>query len=534
MMQVENQEFNQLLQCKTHKGLSLQFFNTDLSSKQTQVAFCARCVTSNHMNGKDLLYFGDISELNQSNVLNNWPVLEDQSTLQTLQKIIEQKEDQEDQLLIIEQFIDDMQSQINQKLIRMKKAIINQFSENFVSKQKLIQKYNEISCKQELINSLHMMMQGNQNGLEQIESIFIKSYEKKRENQQILQDQIQKYQANQEFLQFKFPKMVQKQLFQNIKMIKKYFLCQELKQDKNSLEEFKDYLSKCTSAYNQDTEYLKDLQFSQLSNQQFEFLIQTAQFYKKRNELISKVDITNLLEQNYTFFKQIEKINKDHQDLVSQFDQKSQQKFNELLAFYEYDVDATQKYPFIKSLKDEYSQSNQIIKKSKDGLVKIKQINSSWMVQFITEKAIDSSKKYTIQIKIKPFKDEENRYKIVIGLIQKSSCNEQWLDYDTSSSSGLYVSNYNNNTFTLNKKGMLINNNLINRSELMRKLEIQFCLKEKFFQIADYPGYYNITQAKEEEMLRYINGQEYVFGIKHYSVKSIKILKFTEGLMKAN
>ncbi|KAL4429232.1 hypothetical protein ABPG74_022112 [Tetrahymena malaccensis] len=532
MMQVEINEINQMPQCKTHKGLYLQFFNTDLSSEQSQVAFCARCVTSNLMKGKDLLYFGDIFELSDSDVLNNWPVLEDQSILPTLQSILAQKEDQEDQLLVIEQFIDDMQYQINQKIIRMKKAIINQFSENFVCKQNLIQKYNEISCKQELKNSLHLMMQGDQKGLEQIENIFKKSYEKKNENQQIIQNQIQKYLANQQFLQFKFPKTIQRQLLQNIKMIKKYFMSQEFNQDKNTLDEFKDYLSQCTSAFNQDNDYLKELQFSQLSNQQFEFLIKTAQFHIQSNLQVSKLNANNLKEQNYQISKLVEKINKDLQNFVSQFDKKQQKQLDDLLAQYDYDIDATYKYPFIKSLKDEYSQSNQIIKKSKEGLVKIKQINSQWMVQFFTEKAIDSSKKYTIQIQIKPFRDEESRYKIVIGFLQKSNCNEQWLDFDTSTSSSLYASNFNNNKFTLNKKGLSINNNLINRSELMRCLEIQFCLQQKFFQIADYPGYNNITQAKEEEMSRYIDSQEYVFGIKHYSVKSIKILKFTEGLMK--
>ncbi|EAR83498.1 hypothetical protein TTHERM_00925440 (macronuclear) [Tetrahymena thermophila SB210] len=525
------QEINQMPTCKTHKGLSLEFFNTDFSTENKQIALCARCLTSSFVKGQDLLHYSDISELNDSDVLNNWPILEDQNTLQILQRILEQKEDQEDYLLIIEQFIDDMLNKINYKLCRMKKAVINYFSESFVCKQKIISKYNEISCKQELKNSLQLMMEGNQSGLEQIENIFKKSYEKKSVNQQILLDQIQKYKANQEFLQLKFPKIVQKQLFQNIKLIKKHLLNKVLQPNKNSLDSFKDYFSECICASNQDTDYLKEIQ---LSNQQFEFLIQNAQFHIQKKQQLSKLDKNNLNNQNNNIIEQLERINKEHKNFVSQFNIKEQQQFENLVAMYEFDIDASQKYPFIKSLKDEYSQNNQIIKKNKEGLIKIKQINSKWAVQFFTEKAIDASKMYTIQIEIKPFKGEENSYRIAIGFIEISLCNEQWLDQDISSISSLYVSNYNKNKFTLNKKGMLLNNSLINHSELMRKLEIQFCLKQKFFQIADYPGYNNITQARGEEMLRNLDGQEYVFGMKHYSVKSIKVLKFTEKFMQKN
>ncbi|EAR83502.1 ubiquitin family protein, putative (macronuclear) [Tetrahymena thermophila SB210] len=530
MIQVENQEINQMPKCKTHKGLPLLFLNTELSSEKKQVALCARCMGSSFTKGKDLLYLGDISELNDSDVLNNWPVLEDQNILQTLKGILEQKEDQEDYLLILEQFIDDMQSKINQKLIKMKKAVINQFSESFIQKQKLINKYNEISCKQELKNSLQLMVEDNQKGLEQIENIIKTSYETKSENQQILKDHIQKYQANQQFLQLKFPKIVEKQLFQKLKLIKKHLLSQVLNQSKDSLDLFKDYLSQSTSTFYQDIDQLKEVQFSQLSNQQIEFLLQTAQFHLQRNEQLSKLDKNNLINQNLGIVSEIERINKELKNLVSQFEAKEQQQFEKILAKQKIEVDASQKYSFLKSLKDQYSQITQ----NKDGILKIKQKNTQSPAQFFTKIAIDESKKYTIQIDIKPFKGLENNYLIAIGFLKKHKCHDVWLDDDSQSISKLYVSNDEKNKFTLNKKGMLFNNNLINRSELMRKLEIQFCLKERFFQIADYPDYNNITQAKVEEMVRYIDGQEYLFTMKHFSVKSIKVLRFTEGIMDKN
>ncbi|KAL4503055.1 hypothetical protein ABPG72_014284 [Tetrahymena utriculariae] len=522
MFQAEELEQNKMIQCQAHKGYPLQFFNTDISFNKNQIAFCSRCVTTNLLQGKDLLFFADISDLNDSEILSNWPIVEDKTILLNLKNMLNgQKECYQDYLQIIEQFIDELQYKFNQKLIKMKKAIINQLSDNLVTKQKLIELYNNLSCKHEFQNSIEQMLQGNIQGLKQIENIIKESHKNRNQNQQILLDELKKFQENQQFFQLKFPKLMQKQLFENLKLIKQYFLNKDFRKDKtqkveiqNSLEEFQDYISSSTLNYAQDTDYLKD--------------------YSSTNNQIHNLNKEKSHEQNFSTFQKIEKLIRDYSNLTQEFNSKEHLILNELMLSHEYEMDITDKYQFVKSLKDNCSQSNQIIKKSKDGLTKIGQINSQLMVQFFTEKAIDPSKKYTMQFEFKPFRGEEDSYKIAVGVIQISKFNFYWLDQDSVHNSDLFFSNHNTNKFNLCKKGNLFNNIQIRRSELMRKLEVQFCLKEKYFQIADYPDYRNITQANIEETQRYLPSQEYVCGIEHYSIKSIKILKFTEGYMAKN
>ncbi|KAL4442625.1 hypothetical protein ABPG74_007027 [Tetrahymena malaccensis] len=530
MKKAKLQEKKQIFYCQTHKMQGLQFFNLDLSSNTKQVAFCSRCVTSKQLQGKDLLFFDDLFDLNDSDIINNWPILECESTQQNLENILNgDKNDEEDQLAIVEQFIDELQYNLNQKLNKMKKDVLNYLVENLVTKNQILQIYNKIANKQDLKNSVELMKQGKQKGLQNIHQVIRNSYENKSENQKIIIEQIKKFQENQQFLQLKFPKLISKLLFKNIKLIKKQLKSKYIYQDQNYLEGFKDYLSQCTSIFSEESSRFKDLQFDKLSNIQFESLIQTASFNIQKNQQISELNKDNTREQNCQILEQIEKLKFSYQSLMQVQDQKESLSMKELISIYEYEQDVTEKYQFIRSRKDGYSQTNQIILKSKDGLTKIKQIDSSWNVQFFTMKTIDPSKWYTVILKLKPFAGYENSYRIAIGFIQKSKCNNQWLDED---SNRLYFANDNRNCFTLKKKGHIISENEINHLQLMRTLEIKFCLKEKFFQIADYPSYQNITQAKEEETLGYQPGQDYVFGIKNYSVNSIKILKFLEGFSK--
>ncbi|KAL4455418.1 hypothetical protein ABPG74_012570 [Tetrahymena malaccensis] len=540
MIQVEEQDQNQIIQCQQHKGYTLQFLNTDLSSDNNQIAYCARCITANHLQGKDLLFFADITDLDESQVLDNWPIVEDKAVLSNLKNTLNYENDN-DYIQTIEQFIDELQKKFNHQLIEMKKSILNQMSENLVTKQKLIEIYNNISQKKLLQSSIQQIQQGNKQGLQLIENIIKESYKNRNQNQQILHEEFQKLQENQQFLELKFPKLIQKQLFQNLKLIQQYFLNKNFRKDQfqkveiqDNLQEFKDYMSQCSSVYDCDEVYFKELSFNKLSNPQFDYILKTTQFEIQKNQQISLLDEKKSTEYNYNIFQYIEKLIKDYQNITQEYGQQQQQNLDLLMLNHKYELDVTEKYKFVKSQKDNCSQSNQIIKKSKDGLTKIKQINQQLMVQFFTEKAIDPSKKYTIQFEIEPFVTEEDSYKIAIGVIQKSKCNFQWLDQDNLSNSDLFFSNHNSNKFTLCKKGLLFNNNLIRRSELMRKLEIQFCLNENYFQIADYPNYTNITQARKEEAQRYQSNQEYVFGIEHYSIKSIKILKFIEGYMIKN
>ncbi|KAL4442626.1 hypothetical protein ABPG74_007028 [Tetrahymena malaccensis] len=532
MNQAKELEMKQIFQCQTHKMQGLQFFNLDLSSNTKQVAFCSRCVTSKQLQGKDLLFFDDLFDLNDSDIINNWPILEDESTQQNLENILNgDKNEEEDQLAIVEQFIDELQYNLNQKLNKMKKDVLNYLVENLVTKNQILQLYNKTANKQDFKNSIELLKQGNQEGLQKIHQVIRNSYENKSENQKIIIEQIKKFQENQQFLQLKFPKLISKLLFKNIRLIKKQLKSKYIYQDKNYLEEFKDYLSQYTSIFSEECIHFKDLQFDKLSNIQFESLIQTALFNIQKNQQISELNKDNTREQNCQIFEQIEKLKYSYQSLMQEQDQKESLRMKELNSIYEYEQDVTEKYKFLRSRYDEYCQSNQIIVKNKGGLTIIKQIDSSCNVQFFTKKAIDPSKWYTVILKLKPFAGYENSYRIAIGVIQKSKCNNQWLDED---SDNLYFANYNDNCFTLNKKGNIINQDQIKCSKLMRTLEIQFCLKEKFFQIADYPSYQNITQAKEEETLGYEPSQDYVFGIEHQSVNSIKILKFLEGFSKKN
>ncbi|EWS71784.1 ubiquitin family protein, putative (macronuclear) [Tetrahymena thermophila SB210] len=542
MNQIETQEQNQIDQCSTHKGYPIQFFNTNLSTDTNQIGFCSRCVTKNLLQGKDLLFYADIAESSDTEILTNWPIMEDKSILSNLKNTLnEQKECFQDELQTIELFIEELQYKLNQKILKMKKAAINYLSDKIVTKSRLLEVYQNISCKKEFQNYIQQMLQGNKQGLEQINNLIKESHKNRIQNQQIIQEEFQKFQESNQFLQLKFPKLIQKQIFQKLKLIKHYFLDNHLRNDKiinietqNNIEDFQDYISQCASPYVQHIDSLKDLQFNHLSNPQFEYIIQTAQFQIQKNQYISQLNENQFSEQSLSSFKNIEKLTKDFQNLTQEFNKKQQLIMNELMFKHKYELDATENYQFIKSLKDNYSQTNQIIKKSKEGLTKIKQKSSQLMVQFFTEKAIDPSKKYTIQFEFKPFIGDENSYKIAIGVIQKSKCNQQWLDQENLSLSDLFFSNHVSNKFNLSKKGYLFNNSQIRRSELMRKLEFQFCLQDKFFQIADYPDYKNVTQAKEEEVARYQSSQEYVFGIEHYSIKSIKILKFVEGFMINN
>ncbi|KAL4449657.1 hypothetical protein ABPG74_007480 [Tetrahymena malaccensis] len=550
-----------LLSCQIHKGSPYQFIEV-YNKKVPQTAVCCKCVTKFMMKGENLLCIDDVISCESKTVFLNWPFLEKRDVLQEYQNIIENQQDDVCPLHIINDFFNEMEKKVVEKIVGCKKKILADVEEFFMTKDKLNSIYNKVSQKELLQEQIKNLCEGN-NSLEELDQMINKCKEKYKENQDILQHNLNLYNQSQQILQLKEPQMFLEQIllfidqiFMNLtsgsnKYSEKSTIQEHIQNNQNIVNKIISLVNNPTNYCNQDfitqlSKYLNiyaplfnridfnqvnvpsqtPINFNQIKDPQFKNLeIYINQLQKINQVTILADDSANQISQK---FKQmdnlINELNKSNEIIVKQ----ESDKVNEVKKRNNVITDKTQSCYFIKSAVDECSQNYQFINRN-DDILELKNQRQGYYIQAFYDQIIQPNKKYVIRIQFEPFNSQQRNYEISIGIIQSNKINSNFIN-----ASSLCFTNKDQEYFNVVKKGKSFNDVSSRHEAKMRTLEYQMCLEEKHFQLSDYPGYENITIAGEENLRQLDLNKQYMFGIEYYSIEKIKIVFLAEVLAFVN
>ncbi|KAL4447086.1 hypothetical protein ABPG74_013938 [Tetrahymena malaccensis] len=528
-------QVNNLMSCQIHKIYPIEYFNLDLNHCK-QIPLCPKCFISYNLNSQNLLFYDDINNFEMKEIKLNWPIMADNDILIQYQDIIQENNlDQQRSKQIIKEFISQLGVDISLIIDQMKKKIIEKFEKfQFITRDQLISTYNSISKKEDLKQAVFEMQSGQKTGLEKIQNIIQQADSSKTINQKTLEDELDRFKKSQEFLNLNYPKLVKKHIKDCFKYIEQFFISFQYENSETSgsenLRELKEKFSQFSQIINHNldaklfqSQNLENIfQFSKLNDQQFQDTIKSTQLHIKINEQISLIKENHNQKEKNAIFDNIQKMNDD----LLNISQQNSIFLNNLMADHKYEKDISQIYHFLKPKCDTSLSNENITIKNKNGCINIKQLYPNEDVQCFTNKFIDPKKKYTLQLQIKNFENFKENYTIYLGFIQYQ-CKEQLLV-----TQDLYFSNSDDSIFKHCLKGLPMDDQSIRCSDQMKQLEIQFCLRNKYFQVTDFPNKNNITQADQDEFSSYDSDENYLFCIQGYCIKQIKIVKFTESYIK--
>ncbi|EAR98250.2 ubiquitin family protein (macronuclear) [Tetrahymena thermophila SB210] len=559
--QIQAQNKQNQLSCQIHKGSPFQFI--EVYNKQVpQTAVCCKCVTKFMMKGENLLCIDDVISCESKTVFLNWPFLEKREVLQEYQNIIENQLDDICPLHIINDFFNDMEKQVVEKIVGCKKKILAEVEEFFMTKDKLNSIYNEVSQKELLQVQIKNLCEGN-NSLEELDQMINKCKEKYKENLDILQHNLNLYNQSQQILQLKEPQMFLEQIllfidqiFFNLTSGSNKYLQQSSYYEQ--IENNQNIVNKIISLINNPSNYCNQDFISQLQKYLniYAPLFNRINFNEVYNPSKTPIDFSQIKDSQYKnleiYINQLQKINQISilaDDSANQIQQKFKQmdsllselnNSNEAIVKYESNrvneikkrnnviTDKTQSCYFIKSAVDECSQNYQFISRS-ENILELKNQRPGYYIQAFYDQIIQPNKKYVIRIQFEPFNSQQKNYEISIGIIQSNKINSNFIN-----ASSLCFTNKDQEYFNVVKKGKPFNDASCRHETKMRTLEYQMCLEEKYFQLSDYPGYENITIAGEENLRQLDLNKQYMFGIEYYSIEKIKIVFIAEVLAFVN
>ncbi|KAL4495484.1 hypothetical protein ABPG72_020225 [Tetrahymena utriculariae] len=500
---IQAQSKQNLLSCQIHKRSPFQFIEV-YNKKVPQTAVCCKCVTKFMMKGENLLCIDDVISCESKTVFLNWPFLEKREVLQEYQNIIENSLDDIYPLHIINDFFNDMEKKVVEKIIGCKKKILADVEEFFMTKDKLNSIYNQVSQKELLQEQIKNLCEGN-NSLEELDQMINKCKEKHKDNQDILQHNLNLYNQSQQILQLKEPKIFLEQIllfidqiFINLtsgsnKYLQKSSIYEQIENNQNKVNIIISLVNNPTNYCNPD------------------FISQLQKYMNIYAPLFNRINFNDVNTSNQTpiNFNQIKKAQfKNLEIYINQL-----QKINQISILTD-DNECSQNYQFINR---------------NDDILELKNQRSGYYIQAFYDQIIYPNKKYVIRIQFEPFSSQQKNYEISIGIIQSNKINSNFIN-----ASSLCFTNKDQEYFNVVKKGKAFNDASSRHETKMRTLEYQMCLEEKHFQLSDYPGYDNITIAGEENLRQLDLNKQYMFGIEYYSIEKIKIVFLAEVLAFVN
>ncbi|EAS05743.2 hypothetical protein TTHERM_01040840 (macronuclear) [Tetrahymena thermophila SB210] len=503
-----SQNFNQIL-CQKHE-LPCLYLKAD-SDNSDHIYACSNCIYS-YNNFRKYLSLQDIKDKLDNTVLMNWPLLDEYELTKQIQLFSQYQGDQKSIQKNITKFFEDLQNEIEQALQKQKKNMLiyaDTISENT---NQLFDYYREIAQFDALKNIIDSNTQKQQKA-DQILQIFKinKSNQEKYKNK-IKQElsQLNQYQTID---------------LNALKYFKNSILSQiELIDQNENLDTLLSLIANKTNNCNES--YLKSVQ----------------------SELLKIQDLINNLNIDKDVFLQgkkqiqIEKLSQDQIECIETLVNKT--------------VDLNEQYQQLKEEKDNnmiissklqpssYLIQNQLFKLdnllTKQKLENISKLLRSYDNEgnqkfeivkgdfFIFNMKIKQDCLYRIVINLE-FKDS-NKF-LFIGLVSKSHKDQVYI-HDKSIINSYTISNQGDRGVSKVIKGKCLRD--VKYPEEYNQIEIRFCVKNKMFQVSDYPKRENINEINDDKLNLIDLNQEYYLGFELYYDKDCLTILECEELQYQN
>ncbi|KAL4453463.1 hypothetical protein ABPG74_017670 [Tetrahymena malaccensis] len=510
--------------CKYHEGQQIKF----ISFTSDQLDLCSKCVTDKSIDGSDLLLVEDLLDACNKEIITNWPPLINQQITNNFENIFNNIDETQEN---IASFFEAFQVDLIKKISDIRKQVFLQLDIKNNENIKILQIYNEMADKEKLQQLSQDYLSNKDIDGFKLKEFINEMYENSYENEETLNDILDKQFQKSNFNLIKDLKNVIIQITNNIgEMFLGY--CQDHKNDQiikkmkfNQVNLIKGLMDINNTYLNQDEDFSINLQIDK--NQICKSSIQI-----QNNNSLCLNKIFNQLEQRaFIDFQQMSLIQQIQNENIAEND-----KIISLLKFtkstqnqnIEIQNQTVSLYDQLKNLQDltetcEFIQTkkhnNQIHTKfvrDENKILKIVNLSKSEKTEVYYNKILDFPKDYIIQIKLTPFKGFEKSYNYEIGFKKQQNPNEY------SYSSPVYFTNVSG--YYDDVKGFKINDKVISFQPQMRHLELQsVCSAEQFF-IYDFPIQNNISKQR----FSYNTYTPKIFYIQFQYIKAIEILSFKE------
>ncbi|KAL4501419.1 hypothetical protein ABPG72_021226 [Tetrahymena utriculariae] len=565
-----NNNFNQII-CQSH-FLTCQYLQVD-SENSDNIYACSDCAFSQN-NYKQCLLLQDIKDKQDNTVLVNWPILDEQDLLKQVKSLTQY---QGNNFLIqkdINKFFEDLENELIQTLKTQKKNMLLYADSISEKANQLFDYYKEIAQLDTFKNIINSNTQTQQKA-DQILQIFKKNKqnqdEYKNKIKQILA-QINQYQT----IDLNILNSFKHSILSQIQLIEGNYLSNlNLFTQKNVIiiEEFKKHQQNNNNLLqeNKNLDTLLKL-ISNKTNNCNEKYLQSV-----KTELLKIQDLINMLKFDKDVFQQgkkqiqTENLNQDQvnsleifinkmEDLNYQYQQMKQEEDNMLISsklqpssylicnkiFKLDNLFTNQKLESISKLLRRFPifEIEQLVKPQPCQLeVEIsnwqnfnnngKQSYDNYGNQkfetvkdgfFIFYMKIKQDCLYRIVIKLE-FQNE-NKY-LFIGLVGKPHKDNQYICQNNLINSFTTGSIYGDRGISKVTKGKCLRD--VKYPQEYNQIEITFCVKNKMFQVCDYPKRENINEINDDKLNLIDTNQEYFLGFNlHYSKDSLTILECEE------
>ncbi|KAL4453465.1 hypothetical protein ABPG74_017672 [Tetrahymena malaccensis] len=508
-------QFNKI--CQLHDGQQIKFIQLVNEASQ-QLDLCSECVTDLNINGQNLLLVEDLLDACNKEIILNWPPLKNKQITDEFERNFKHLEETQENIAT---FFETFQIDLLKKISDLRKQVFLQLEKKNNENISILQKYNQIADKEKLQQLCKDYFSNSDiNGLKFREFIN-ESYQKSSQNEQILNDILDKKFKNSNY---EFINELKNLINQITNSIGECFMsyCQD-HNNNQTLKQMKFNMMKLIKS-------LMDIYKTYLNQDEGQNLSSNQSIsVEKNNELYLNKVFNQLKQRSFFDFEQMSlieqiqngnKSNTENDKLVTLFKQEKLSQIQnieiqqQLTSFYnqlKYFEDLTQNCVFLQSNQPNNQIYTQFVR-DQDKVLKIIYLSETEKTEVYFNKILNFPKNYKVEIKITPFKGFENAYNYRIGF--KSQLN---------SFSDNCFSNSPNQCFQ-NVKGFNINDEAIRYSPEMRNLELQSFCQSSLLYIYDQPNKNSITQ---QQFYSYQSDQK-VFYISSQHIETIEIIKFYE------
>ncbi|KAL4453466.1 hypothetical protein ABPG74_017673 [Tetrahymena malaccensis] len=465
MKALQNQENLQIRKCQTHQSCEIEYILVNKSTNllTDQLGLCYKCIPSLKIHGCNLILCKNLIKESKNEILQNWPPLIETCQIKDFENDFKSKT-QENAYEAILQFFDDFQNEFAENMQNAKKMILSTLDQKFKKKETILQRYNEI-IQREKLQQLVQDYYYQQNATEEELKQFIGDFQKnKQENSEKFKN------LHQECNFDEFPNL---DVYNKLKDMMNILI----KQISLSFGKFDEF---------QNLEILEQKIFQVMSLFKYKANLQTNEDFLQISKQVnqSKSQILDFLNTKNIFEKEQ---NYDTQKLT-QILQNYKQIQNQMRETLKINKNLINKSNFISS-NEKYNKIDLNI----DGFLKITNEQPYQQISIFFLQPILQYAKYTIKIELFPFQQYQNNYSICLGVFNNLNKNSYFL------------SNKPPTIQQKAEKGSIFNNSSISFSPIMRKLELQIILKEKYFRLTDYPSNENIIIANKDSLNYQLN-----------------------------
>ncbi|KAL4481742.1 hypothetical protein ABPG74_007831 [Tetrahymena malaccensis] len=523
-------------QCSQHNKQIMYLHINKIKNKQ--IGACLECVTSNELNGKNLVMISEIKNIieNPKAISNKYPFLQDKNILKDYQEQIAQ-EDIEDPIQMLKIFFSNFKSKISSLIERCEKTVLQNAQQKLVNKEKLIETYNQVSKRGQFKAAFidYMLDDDKGQGLTQLIERINNDQEN---NANTLKENLQSYKDAQTF--FKNYLQIQEKIsditINIIEMIGNTFIFDnQSQQQQEQIQIIQNNLNEqlsdlCLSLPQQDQGQNQQIE----ENEENQLILQ---FMEKDPSSVS-LDLMKLFlkiqKSEIKFLKYTKQNISDNQNSLIK---KKFQQFQRNIHYYMYQYGDQVLSDFCQSnnLKQQFVKINKMVEFSPyvyqinyNLLQNQYKINVSQQQEyiFVYPYEINNNQSYSVKLELVPFQNNQDKYTFQIGL------NQAQFYYQSNSQleKSYFISNVDvkGRMNTKADNGMDIKDQKIAYSQQMRNLEFLFCLKEKQLKIQDSPKRENVTIAFDERLEQIGLNQKFNFFIKTQNIQYINFVEFVE------